>query len=71
MIVLLMSMIIIIVLTIISIVAIKSIFGKIYYQIKNVFIINFIDAIIQLAILVMSILSIVGGTYNPFIYFQF
>ena len=50
---------------------IQSILGKLYNKIKNVFIISFIDAIIQLAILAMSILSIVGGTYNPFIYFQF
>lgn len=66
-----MKFIITLVVAILSMGVIQAIFGKIYSKIKNVFIINFIDAIIQLAILVMSILSIVGGTYNPFIYFQF
>ena len=30
-----------------------------------------IDFVFQIALLVLSVLSLIGGTYNPFIYFQF
>lgn len=46
-------------------------FGEAYKRVKDIGIINFFDFIIQLLLLVLSILSIVDGTYNPFIYFQF
>ena len=49
----------------------QKIFVSLYFKIKNVFIIRLIDSLLQLVILALSILSIVDGTYNPFIYFQF
>ena len=49
----------------------QKIFGSLYFKIKNVLIIRLIDSLLQLVILALSILSIVDGTYNPFIYFQF
>ena len=33
--------------------------------------VNIADMVVQLSLLVFSILSLIGGTYNPFIYFQF
>ena len=50
---------------------IQSVFKRIYEKVRNNTIICFIDAIFQISILSLSILSIVDGTYNPFIYFQF
>ena len=44
---------------------------KVYDKIKKVTVVNVIDALIQLSILAYAILSVVDGTYNPFIYFQF
>ena len=66
-----MKFIITLIVAILSMGIIQSIFGGVYKKINNVFIIRFIDAVLQLAILAFSILSIVDGTYNPFIYFQF
>ena len=50
---------------------IQTIFKNLYDKVKNNFVVNVLDAAFQIAILVFSILSIVDGTYNPFIYFQF
>ena len=66
-----MKFIITLIVAILSMGIIQSIFGNLYKKINNVFIIKVIDATLQLTILMMSILSIVDGTYNPFIYFQF
>ena len=66
-----MKFIITLIVAILSMGIIQSIFGGVYKKINNVFIIRLIDAVLQLAILAFSILSIVDGTYNPFIYFQF
>lgn len=66
-----MKYIVTLVVAILSMGVIQSIFGKLYQRINNKFIVSLIDALLQLAILILSILSIVDGTYNPFIYFQF
>jgi alginate O-acetyltransferase complex protein AlgI len=66
-----MKYIVTLIVAILSMGIIQSLFGRLYKKISNTFIVNLVDALIQLAILAMSILSIVGGTYNPFIYFQF
>ena len=66
-----MKFIVTLIVAILSMGIIQSIFGNLYKKINNVFIIKVIDATLQLTILMMSILSIVDGTYNPFIYFQF
>ena len=50
---------------------IQRIFANIYNKISNLTLINVIDAILQFMILAYATLSIVDGTYNPFIYFQF
>ena len=50
---------------------IQKIFGGIYSKIQNTAVVVTIDHILQIGILIFSILSIVDGTYNPFIYFQF
>ena len=42
-----------------------------YDKVKNKPLILSIDFVIQIALLTLSIFSIVSGTYNPFIYFQF
>ena len=49
----------------------QKIFGNLYSKIQNNFFICLLDAALQFTILAFSILSIVDGTYNPFIYFQF
>ena len=66
-----MKFIVTLIFAILSMGIIQSIFGTLYKKINNVFIIRTIDATLQILILVASILSIVDGTYNPFIYFQF
>lgn len=66
-----MKYIVTLIVAILSMGIIQSIFGRLYRRINNAFIVNLVDSLIQLSILIMSILSIVGGTYNPFIYFQF
>ena len=66
-----MKFIVTLVFAILSMGILQYIFGNIYKKINNVFIIRVIDAVLQLTILILSILSIVDGTYNPFIYFQF
>lgn len=50
---------------------VQRIFMPIYDKIKSLTIVNVIDSIFQFIILAYSILCISGGTYNPFIYFQF
>lgn len=49
----------------------QGFFIGVYKKIKSNFLVNFIDVLIQGALLLYSIMRIVGGTYNPFIYFQF
>lgn len=49
----------------------QKIFAGIYKKISGWFIVNFIDVMLQMAIFAYSVLLLVGGTYNPFIYFQF
>ena len=49
----------------------QRIFIKIYKRINKLTIVNMIDSLIQFSILAYSVLCIVDGTYNPFIYFQF
>lgn len=66
-----MKFIVTFVIAVLSMGVLQKIFGKIYSKINNNVIVNFIDATLQLTILFLSILSIVDGTYNPFIYFQF
>lgn len=66
-----MKFIVTLIFAILSMGIIQAILGWLYAKIKNVFIIRLIDALLQLTILMLSILSIVDGTYNPFIYFQF
>ena len=66
-----MKYIITLIVAILSMGILQKIFGNLYLRIKNNFTIRLIDSLLQLAILALSILSIVDGTYNPFIYFQF
>ena len=66
-----MKFIITLIVAILSMGVIQTIFGNLYKKIKNVLLVKVIDALLQFAILAFSILSIVDGTYNPFIYFQF
>ena len=66
-----MKFIITLLIAILSMGILQSIFNKVYEKVKNNFVVHIIDASLQLIILMLSILSIVDGTYNPFIYFQF
>ena len=66
-----MKYIITFIIAILSMGVLQSIFGNLYNRINNKTIVNIIDATLQFAILIFAILSIVDGTYNPFIYFQF
>lgn len=50
---------------------IQKIFGALYEKHRDALPVRIIDAAFQLFILVLCIFSIAGGTYNPFIYFQF
>lgn len=49
----------------------QKVFAKVYEKISGWFILNFLDVMLQMCILGYSILLLVSGTYNPFIYFQF
>ena len=66
-----MKFIVTFVVAVLSMGVIQSLFGRLYSRISNKTIVNIIDATLQFAILIFAILSIVDGTYNPFIYFQF
>ena len=66
-----MKFIVTFIIAVLSMGVIQNLFGKLYAKINNKDIVNIIDASLQLIILFLSILSIVDGTYNPFIYFQF
>ena len=66
-----MKYIVTLIIAILSMGVIQKIFGKLYEKINNNTIVNVLDATLQFAILVVAILSIVDGTYNPFIYCQF
>ncbi len=66
-----MKLIVTFIVAILSMGVIQKIFGKLYSKINNNIVVNAIDAIFQFVILIVAILSIVDGTYNPFIYFQF
>ena len=66
-----MKFIVTFIIAVLSMGVIQNLFGKLYAKINNKNIVNIIDASLQLIILFLSILSIVDGTYNPFIYFQF
>ncbi len=50
---------------------VQKVFGKLYTKVKTSPFVMTIDYVLQLTILVLSVLSLIGGTYNPFIYFQF
>ena len=50
---------------------IQRLFAKFYDKIKENRFVNGADFVFQMILLVSSIVSIVSGTYNPFIYFQF
>ena len=49
----------------------QKIFKNIYTKVKNKPFVENADFVVQMVLLVLSIFSIVSGTYNPFIYFQF
>ncbi|MBP3200633.1 MAG: MBOAT family protein [Lachnospiraceae bacterium] len=66
-----MKYIITLIVAILSMGVIQNIFKNLYDKIKNNTIVNVIDALLQFMILFLAIISIVDGTYNPFIYFQF
>ena len=42
-----------------------------YEKVKNKSLVVNVDFAIQIILLILSVFSIVSGTYNPFIYFQF
>ena len=66
-----MKYIITLIVAILSMGVIQNIFKNLYDKIKNNTVVNAIDALLQFMILFLAIISIVDGTYNPFIYFQF
>ena len=66
-----MKFIITFIFAVLSMGVLQKLFGKLYSKINNNIIVNIIDASLQIIVLFLSILSIVDGTYNPFIYFQF
>ncbi len=66
-----MKYIITLIVAILSMGVIQNIFKNLYDKIKNNTVVNVIDALLQFMILFLAIISIVDGTYNPFIYFQF
>lgn len=66
-----MKYIITLIVAILSMGVIQGIFGRIYYKINKLTLINVIDAVFQMLIIILAIISIADGTYNPFIYFQF
>ena len=45
--------------------------GGVYEKTKDKIPVRILDAAFQMVLLVASIISVAGGTYNPFIYFQF
>lgn len=49
----------------------QKLFLKPYNKIRKMTVISVIDFMIQIVLLILSILHIASGTYNPFIYFQF
>lgn len=63
--------IIILIIAILGMGILQSAFDKVYQKVKDNFGVRFVEAVFLLTILALSILSIVDGTYNPFIYFQF
>lgn len=63
--------IIILIIAILGMGVLQSAFDKVYQKVKDNFGVRFVEAVFLLTILALSILSIVDGTYNPFIYFQF
>lgn len=50
---------------------IQRLTGNQYEKIKNCLPVRIFDLCAQTVILILSILMLVNGTYNPFIYFQF
>lgn len=49
----------------------QRIFARLYKKISGVGIVCFADVILQILIFAYSVLLLISGTYNPFIYFQF
>ena len=66
-----MKFIITFIVAILSMGIIQKVFAHAYEKVKNTTFVSVVDALLQLVILIYSVLSIVDGTYNPFIYFQF
>ena len=50
---------------------VQKILKKPYDKVKNTAFVSAADFAMQIILLVLSVFSIVSGTYNPFIYFQF
>ena len=50
---------------------VQNIFKNLYEKIKNNTVIVVLDYVFQMTLLVVSIVMVVSGTYNAFIYFQF
>ena len=44
---------------------------KYYDRIRSKLPVLVVDYVVQFVLLILSILSLISGTYNPFIYFQF
>ena len=66
-----MRFIIILVLAILGAGLIQRILGNKLQKLKEMKAVQIFDVLLQCAILIYSIILIVSGTYNPFIYFQF
>ena len=49
----------------------QKILGNVYLKYKDNVVVETIDYVIQIALMVVSIVMVVSGTYNAFIYFQF
>ena len=66
-----MRFVIILVLAILGAGLIQRILGNKLQKLKEMKAVQILDVLLQCAILIYSIILIVSGTYNPFIYFQF
>ena len=45
--------------------------GSAYEKVKNTSVVQIADGVFQILLLIASMICVAGGTYNPFIYFQF
>lgn len=66
-----MKLIVVFVIAVLGMGILERIFGELYSKVKERTAVLIVDYTVQLMLLAYSIMVIIGGTYNPFIYFQF